>query len=160
MPSFPLQRQQRCESCRTEMVQIIHSLSSEVFAFEICPEDLNNAEDVPLLCEPPFIICKPAARTCRRGIMVQAALMEESPSPPRDSRRCHGGRMSGRRAREAGPGTQGEGPGDPKRAYQGRGSLQKGHSRSLRRYLPAGSWISRRLKRKFPDIFRSVARQK
>ena len=31
---------------QTEMVQIIHSLSSEVFAFEICPEDLDNAEDV------------------------------------------------------------------------------------------------------------------
>ena len=29
-----------------EMMHIIHSLSSEVFAFEICPEELNNQEDV------------------------------------------------------------------------------------------------------------------
>jgi hypothetical protein len=29
-----------------EMMQIIHSLSSEVFAFEICPEELESHEDV------------------------------------------------------------------------------------------------------------------
>lgn len=29
-----------------EMIQIIHSLSSEVFAFEICPEELDSQEDV------------------------------------------------------------------------------------------------------------------